>query len=167
MLCRLSLKVAELPDSDLLRVIFLLGHRRIQLQQMRIQHISTDTLDRKHTQTQAHRSEDDRVGSIAEGRGTDSDTDRTGAARTDSVTDGVTNRVTDSVTDVLTEEGGSHIGGAAGAAGVGAAGVGTGTGGGAGKRSLLDVLDMRLEAVLPDLSPGTVQYSMVEYRRVE
>jgi hypothetical protein len=140
LLYRLSLKVAELPDSDLLRVIFLLGHRKIELKQMRIPHITTDMLDKTHTQThkagveekKEEKKEFDKVGSTVE----DADTERTGADRT--------NTETDCVTDVLTNEGGTAAGGGAAAGGVGV------------KRSLLDVLDMRLEAVLPDLSPGTV-----------
>ena len=44
LLHRLSLRVAALPDSDLLRVVFLLGHRKISLQQLRLAHTHTSTI---------------------------------------------------------------------------------------------------------------------------
>jgi hypothetical protein len=43
LLHRLSLRVAALPDSDLLRVVFLLGHRKISLKQLRLAHKHTST----------------------------------------------------------------------------------------------------------------------------
>ena len=41
LLDRLSLRVAALPDSDLLRVVFLLGHRKISLKQLRLAYTHT------------------------------------------------------------------------------------------------------------------------------
>ena len=49
LLHRLSLRVAALPDSDLLRVVFLLGHRKISLKQLRLTHTSNVALVRENT----------------------------------------------------------------------------------------------------------------------
>lgn len=53
LLHRLSLRVAALPDSDLLRVVFLLGHRKISLKQLRLAHTHTSNIPviRENTNT--------------------------------------------------------------------------------------------------------------------
>lgn len=53
LLHRLSLRVAALPDSDLLRVVFLLGHRKISLKQLRLAHTHTSNMPviRENTNT--------------------------------------------------------------------------------------------------------------------
>ena len=65
LLHRLSLRVAALPDSDLLRVVFLLGHRKISLKQLRLTHTSNVALVRENTVLKTVKSHTDLSGGVS------------------------------------------------------------------------------------------------------